>query len=545
MSTLKTHNLQSPDAGSVNIVMAPNAGMVVAGLSTYSNQINVGSNIKLGTAGVVTATTFDGNLTGNVTGDITILDSIIHSGDTDTKIRFPSNDTISFETAGSERLRIASSGQLKQTAASGDTIFTFKRSNTNTTGAVGVLNFAASDEHSVANIQVLGDGDNEGAHITFQTTSAATSADPFNAATVERLRITSTGLVGINEASPDTTLHVRNGVLKIETDTNFYSGSGQNGENYASIFLNSNHSSGNNPAHGKISVRHSNQNTYSGDLVLMPQGYYGGSYGYEEVLRVSAYKRVGINEPAPAAELDIKGDGVPLLINSSNSNTFKIKFEDNGTARGYLGCNNTNLLDVGNSSGTSKFTINTAGIAHNVDTSTHGSGVFMCEIHTDLLALLKSSQNHSNQTGMYYSWPDGGGASWSWDNGVLRMDSNIGSHNWQCGAVHLTPGYYTLMQCWRASPDAHGWSNFGSNSNGNAYYLTDDQAYGSWNTLLTSYAGQAPRNDGKTYWYGTTTGNFWHNVTSAGTYRIQQMGQPYGSGGYKYYILAAYLLKLK
>ena len=67
MSTLKTHNLQSPDAGSVNIVMAPNAGMVVAGLSTYSNQINVGSNIKLGTAGVITATSFVGsgvNLTG-------------------------------------------------------------------------------------------------------------------------------------------------------------------------------------------------------------------------------------------------------------------------------------------------------------------------------------------------------------------------------------------------------------------------------------------------------------------------------------------------
>ena len=61
MSTLKTHNLQSPDAGSVNIVMAPNAGMVVAGLSTYSNQINVGSNIQLGSAGVVTATSFSGS----------------------------------------------------------------------------------------------------------------------------------------------------------------------------------------------------------------------------------------------------------------------------------------------------------------------------------------------------------------------------------------------------------------------------------------------------------------------------------------------------
>ena len=75
MSTLKTHNLQSSDSGSVNIALAPNAGMVVTGLSTYSNQIYVGSNIKLRTAGVVTATTFSGsgaNLTnipaGNLTG---------------------------------------------------------------------------------------------------------------------------------------------------------------------------------------------------------------------------------------------------------------------------------------------------------------------------------------------------------------------------------------------------------------------------------------------------------------------------------------------
>ena len=61
MSTLKTHNLQSPDAGSVNIAMTPNAGMVVTGISTFNNQINVGNNIKLGVAGVVTATAFHGS----------------------------------------------------------------------------------------------------------------------------------------------------------------------------------------------------------------------------------------------------------------------------------------------------------------------------------------------------------------------------------------------------------------------------------------------------------------------------------------------------
>ena len=39
-------------------------------------------------------------------------DSIIHHGDLDTKIRFPANDTISFETAGTEKLRITSNGQI-------------------------------------------------------------------------------------------------------------------------------------------------------------------------------------------------------------------------------------------------------------------------------------------------------------------------------------------------------------------------------------------------------------------------------------------------
>ena len=47
-----------------------------------------------------------------VSGNVTLTDSIIHDGDTDTKIRFPAADTFSVETAGSERLRIDSSGRL-------------------------------------------------------------------------------------------------------------------------------------------------------------------------------------------------------------------------------------------------------------------------------------------------------------------------------------------------------------------------------------------------------------------------------------------------
>ena len=47
-----------------------------------------------------------------VTGDVNIADSIIHSGDTDTKIRFPAANQISFETTGSEAVRIDESGRL-------------------------------------------------------------------------------------------------------------------------------------------------------------------------------------------------------------------------------------------------------------------------------------------------------------------------------------------------------------------------------------------------------------------------------------------------
>ena len=52
--------------------------------------------------------------TGSITGigTFNFSDEIVHVGDTDTKIRFPSADTISLETAGSEKVRLTSNGNL-------------------------------------------------------------------------------------------------------------------------------------------------------------------------------------------------------------------------------------------------------------------------------------------------------------------------------------------------------------------------------------------------------------------------------------------------
>tara|TARA_B100001989_G_scaffold142747_1_gene101536 strand:+ start:160 stop:663 length:504 start_codon:yes stop_codon:yes gene_type:complete len=85
------------------------------------NPVGGGSTVTIaGIASVtssVTAPSFVGDVTGNVTGttgtfsgDVSIADKIVHTGDTNTAIRFSGADTITAETGGSERLRIDSNG---------------------------------------------------------------------------------------------------------------------------------------------------------------------------------------------------------------------------------------------------------------------------------------------------------------------------------------------------------------------------------------------------------------------------------------------------
>ena len=61
-------------------------GLVVSGIVTSSTQINVGSNIKLGNAGVVTATSFDGNITGTVGVGTDNPQSVLHVANANTTV---------------------------------------------------------------------------------------------------------------------------------------------------------------------------------------------------------------------------------------------------------------------------------------------------------------------------------------------------------------------------------------------------------------------------------------------------------------------------
>ena len=76
-------------------------GLIIAGVSTFTGSVSIGGTLtyedvtNIDSIGIVTAR-----------GGIHIDDSIVHIGDTNTKIRFPSADTIQFETGGTQRVTI-------------------------------------------------------------------------------------------------------------------------------------------------------------------------------------------------------------------------------------------------------------------------------------------------------------------------------------------------------------------------------------------------------------------------------------------------------
>ena len=89
-------------ASTITFTTAPASGLSFFGL-VLGQQVDIQS-LADGTSPTMSAPT--------ITGDLSIADKIVHTGDTNTAIRFSGADTITAETGGSARLTIASDGNV-------------------------------------------------------------------------------------------------------------------------------------------------------------------------------------------------------------------------------------------------------------------------------------------------------------------------------------------------------------------------------------------------------------------------------------------------
>ena len=156
--------------------------------------------------------------TGSITGisTVSVSDDLSHVGDANTKISFPANDTISFETSGSEKIRIANDGNIGIGTISSNV------SGLNADAKVvtlsgpkrGILelrgHIAAAD--TIGSIRFLSTNDTE-AEIKSVTDSNGDNGDlRFETNGSERVRITSGGFLGIGAgANTNKPLHIYTG----------------------------------------------------------------------------------------------------------------------------------------------------------------------------------------------------------------------------------------------------------------------------------------------------------------------------------------------
>jgi len=343
--------------------------LTVAGALTFEDVTNVDS------IGIITARSY-----------VSIADSIVHTGDINTAIRFPAADTFTVETGGTERLRIDSSGRLivgvngatsticsaffqgrSDGATNSAVIRLAKGSSTpGTTDSLGIIQFSDNGTKHAAQIQAQRDG---GTWTSGTQTPASllffTSPDSATGAT-ERLRIDSSGNVGINTTTPTENLSVNGNVVFGHDQPAGNPGSTigvatvrghhvNSDADYAELYFANSTSSGGSTA----SIRAGRSGDNAGTNLTFYTQQFGGSNGNgTERLRIDQNGRVGINSTSPGDYLSIDGD-MGLYRSGTQHGTYYI-YKDNVPTAWFKYRGNTNVVSIGNNAG-DKLTINPSG----------------------------------------------------------------------------------------------------------------------------------------------------------------------------------------
>ena len=186
-------------------------GVVVGSAATFSSTVSIAGTLtyedvtNIDSVGIITAQSY-----------VSIADSIVHTGDINTSLRFPAADTFTVETGGSERIRVESSGRL---AIGNNTPQSFTGNSSDNlvvgsgSGGEGITIYSATDNQGALSFAdgTSGDAQYRGA-LSYNHT--ADRMDFRVNGTTIAAAIDSAGKFGIGTQSPGTELHV-NGTTPI------------------------------------------------------------------------------------------------------------------------------------------------------------------------------------------------------------------------------------------------------------------------------------------------------------------------------------------
>ena len=307
----------------------------VGGTLSYEDVINVDS------VGIITARSH-----------VSIADSILHTGDTDTSIRFPAADTFTVETSGEERLRVTSEGKIgignttsptadlevAGTTGTASTIFVNAPTHSASKVSQSVLKFGyahSGSPNAVAEIKLIEDSVNSfNGNLTFSVPSNNGSG---GSSTSEALRIKADGNIGIGTANPSTKLHLSSGSATQLTISNT-SNSMSDGDTMGTVDFSAGSS---NTINARVAGAVEGTSEAGGDLVFETRAD-GGSLS--ERLRIQSDGTVKIGT----------GTGNPILmLNASTSGTSVIQMGDSDD-------NNIGQIHYANSDDTMRFFANNA-----------------------------------------------------------------------------------------------------------------------------------------------------------------------------------------